>query len=87
MLSKMELHQYKWGLTKIFVDRVFETSETYDGKMDFKSFVEFILAFENIKEQAATRYFFRIVDVYNKGAIDTFVINMFLKSIVSKLDS
>lgn len=83
----MELLQYKWGLTKIFIDRVFETSETYQGLMEFKGFVDFILAFENVASPEATRYFFRIVDVYNKGAIDSFVINMFLKQIVKKLDS
>jgi len=55
--------------------------------MDFKGFINFILAFENLKESAAIRYFFRIIDVYNKGAIDSFVLNMFLKSITAKLTS
>ena len=81
----MELLEYKWGLTKIFIDRVFETSQTFDQLMDYKGFVDFLLAFENIKEKAACRYFFKIVDVYNKGAIDSFVINMFLREIVKKL--
>ena len=48
MLSKLELLQYKWGLTKIFIDRVFEVSETYDGLMDYKGFLNFIIPYENI---------------------------------------
>ena len=87
MISKEELQAYKWGLTKIFIDRIFEESETYEGKMDFNSFLSFIIAEKNMKTPEGVRYFFRIVDVYNKGAIDSFVINMFLKSVVGKLQN
>jgi len=87
MLSKEELLNYKWGLTKILIDRVFEESETYEGKMDFNGFLDFHIAEKNIKTKEGIKYFFRIVDVYNKGAIDSFVMNMFLKSIVGKLEN
>ena len=76
---------YKWGLTKILIDRVFEESETYDNKMDFNGFLNFIIAERNIKTKEGISYFFKILDVFHKGALDSFVINMFLKSIVGKL--
>jgi len=55
--------------------------------MDFNGFLNFIIAEKNMKTNEGIRYFYRIVDVYNKGAIDSFVINMFLKSIVGKLSN
>ena len=54
--------------------------------MDYKGFLDFILAFENIEEKCAIHYLFKIVDVYHKGAIDSFVLNIFLKAIVKKLE-
>lgn len=41
---------------------------------------------ENKKTPEAIQYFWRILDVYNKGAIDTFIINMFFRPIVGKLE-
>ena len=87
MLSKQELSQYKWGLTNLFVDRVFEENATYSGEMDFKSFVELVLAFENRKTAQSLTYFWRVLNVYGKPAIDSFVINMFFKAVSEKLDS
>jgi serine/threonine-protein phosphatase 2A regulatory subunit B'' len=54
--------------------------------MDYKTFLDFVLAMENKKTPQALAYFFRILDVYHKGAIDTFIINMFFRPIVQKLE-
>lgn len=50
--------------------------------MDYKTFLDFVLAMENKKTPQALTYFFRILDVYHKGALDTFVINMFFRPVV-----
>ena len=49
MLKKEELARYSSGLTNIFIDRVFEEYQTYEGEMDYKNFLDFVLAMENKK--------------------------------------
>ncbi len=79
MLKKSELIRFSSGLTDIFIDRIFEEYQTFDGEMDYKTFLDFVLAMENKKSPQALTYFWRIIDVFNKGGIDTFVINMFFR--------
>ncbi|CAD8060591.1 unnamed protein product [Paramecium primaurelia] len=86
LLSKSELSKYSWGLTDIFIDRVFEEYQTFEGEMDYKTFLDFVLAMENKKSQQAIQYFWRILNVYHKPAIDSFVINMFFRPIIQKLE-
>jgi len=86
MLNKMELARYSPGLTSIFIDRVFEELQTFEGEMDYKTFLDFVLAMENKKTPQSLHYFWRILDVFHKGAIDTFVINMFFRQVISKLE-
>ena len=85
MLKKQELARYSPGLTNIFIDRVFEEYQTYEGEMDYKNFLDFVLAMENKKSPQSLQYFWRIIDVFHKGAIDTFVINMFFRAVIDKL--
>jgi len=49
MLRKQELVRYSGGLTTIFVDRLFEEYQTFEGEMDYKSYLDFVLAMENKK--------------------------------------
>ena len=87
MLKKHELSNYAKGLTKIFIDRIFEEYQTFEGEMDYKTFLDFVLAMENKKSPQALQYFWRVLDIYHKGAIDTFVINMFFRSVITKLET
>lgn len=82
MLKKEELSRYGKGLTNIFVDRIFEEYQTFEGEMDYKTFLDFVLAMENKKSPQALQYFFRVLDVFHKGALDTFVINMFFRAVI-----
>jgi serine/threonine-protein phosphatase 2A regulatory subunit B'' len=86
MLNKAELARYSPGLTTIFIDRVFEELQTFEGEMDYKTFLDFVLAMENKKTPQSLHYFWRILDVFHKGGIDTFVINMFFRQVISKLE-
>lgn len=49
LLSKAELAKYSWGFSDIFIDRVFEEYQTFEGEMDYKTFLDFVLAVENKK--------------------------------------
>lgn len=86
MLSKQELAKYSPGLTPIFIDRVFEELQTFEGEMDYKTFLDFVLAFENKKTPQSLHYFWRVLDVFHKGALDTFVINMFFRQVIQRLE-
>ena len=85
LLSKKELIKYSPGLTSIFIDRIFEEYQKYDNAIDFKQFIDFVLAMENKKEPASIQYIWRALDVYHNNKMDTFVINMFFKGVIKKL--
>ena len=85
MLSKEELIKYGPGLTPIFIDRIFEEYQKYENAIDFKQFIDFVLAMENRKDPASIQFIWRAIDVYHKNAVDTFVINMFYRAVIKKL--
>jgi serine/threonine-protein phosphatase 2A regulatory subunit B'' len=41
--------KYSWGLTNVFFDRVYEEFQTFEGEIDYKTFLDFVLAMENKK--------------------------------------
>ncbi|KPP75279.1 serine/threonine-protein phosphatase 2A regulatory subunit B'' subunit gamma-like [Scleropages formosus] len=80
MLSKEELSRYGTGtLTSIFLDRVYQECLTYDGEMDYKTYLDFVLALENRKEPAALQYIFKLLDMENKGYLNVFALNYFFR--------
>jgi len=92
MLSKNELMRFGTGmLTDVFIDRVFEEYQTYrDGEtgereMDYKTFLDFVLAMDNKNTRQAIQYFWKLIDVNHQGQIDGFVINYFFRAIVRLL--
>ena len=87
MLSKKELIRYSPGLTSIFIDRIFEEYQRYENAIDFKQFIDFVLAMENKKDPASIQYIWRALDVYHNNKIDTFIINMFYRGVIKKLIS
>jgi len=73
-------------LTEAFVGRVFETALTYkddDDKqeMDYKTFLDFCLAFTYMETEPGIRYFFRLLDMNEDGKITPGIIGYFLKSV------
>lgn len=87
MLSKQELLKYGTGtLTPAFVNRVFQECLTYEGEMDYKTYLDFVLALENRKEPQALQYFFRILDVRQQGYLDAFTLNYFFRDILRKME-
>ncbi|KAG7266311.1 hypothetical protein CRUP_015155 [Coryphaenoides rupestris] len=71
MLSKEELSRYGTAtLTSVFLDRVYQECLTYDGEMDYKTYLDFVLALENRKEPAALQYIFKLLDMENQGYLN-----------------
>ena len=86
MLSRQELLAYGTStLTPTFVDRVFEECLTYGGEMDYKTYLDFVLALENRKEPQAINYFFKILDVKHQGFLNTFCLNYFFRDILKQV--
>lgn len=86
MLSKMELARYGKGtLTQTFIDRVFQECQTYDGDIDYKTYLDLVLALENRKEPQALQFFFRILDVNGHGHLDVFSLNYFFRDIQEQM--
>ncbi|XP_066999650.1 serine/threonine-protein phosphatase 2A regulatory subunit B'' subunit gamma [Anabrus simplex] len=86
MLNREELSGYGTGtLTKVFMERVFQECLTYDGEMDYKTYLDFVLAMENRQEPQSLHYLFRILDVHGKGYLDTFTLNYFFRSIQEQM--
>lgn len=92
MLSKNELSGYGSGmLTDVFIGRVFEEYQTFpdtergEREIDYKSFLDFVLAMQNRSTQQALRYFWKILDIRHQGYIDGFEINYFFGAVVRLL--
>jgi Ca2+-binding EF-hand superfamily protein len=92
MLSKTELGRYGQGmLTDVIIERVFDEYQTYkdsetgEREMDYKTFLDFVLAMENRSTRQALQYFWKLIDIRHQGFIDGFVINYFFGAIVKML--
>ncbi|XP_051863023.1 serine/threonine-protein phosphatase 2A regulatory subunit B'' subunit gamma-like isoform X1 [Drosophila albomicans] len=86
LLSKQELASFGSGtLSSAFLDRVFEESHTYDGEMDYKSFIDFSLALDNRQTPQGLHYLFRMLDVQNAGFLTAQTLCHFFKGIQEQL--
>lgn len=66
-------------LTGVFLERVYQECLTYEGEMDYKTYLDFVLALENRHEPQSLHYLFRILDINNRGYLDTFCLNYFFR--------
>ncbi|XP_054725958.1 serine/threonine-protein phosphatase 2A regulatory subunit B'' subunit gamma-like isoform X1 [Anastrepha obliqua] len=88
MLSKQELAGYGTGtLTSVFLDRVFDECRTFDGEMDYKTFLDFVLALDNRHEPQSLHYLFRILDVQHKGYLTAQTLHYFFKGIQEQISA
>ncbi|KAL1380604.1 hypothetical protein pipiens_014060 [Culex pipiens pipiens] len=60
---------------------------TYDGEMDYKTYLDFVLALENRSEPQSLHYLFRILDVEHKGYLTPFTLNYFFKGIQDEISA
>ncbi|KAK6640300.1 Serine/threonine-protein phosphatase 2A regulatory subunit B'' subunit gamma [Polyplax serrata] len=88
MLNKEELAGYGTGtLTHAFLDRVFQECLTYEGEMDYKTYLDLVLALENRQEPQSLQYLFRILDINSNGYLDTFCFNYFFRAIQEQMSA
>ena len=65
--------------------RVFQECLTYEGEMDYKTYLDFILALENRKTPQALQYLFKILDCEGEGALTVFSLNYFFRAVQEEL--
>lgn len=81
----IEFFLYSYGsgtLTSAFLDRVFQECMTYQGEMDYKTYLDFVLAMENRHEPQSLQYFFKILDIDSQKYLTGFTLNYFFKVII-----
>ncbi|KDO29580.1 hypothetical protein SPRG_05536 [Saprolegnia parasitica CBS 223.65] len=72
-------------LTRQFVDRVFEVVRTYDGELDYKSFLDLNLRIQDNASKGALQMYWRILDVHDHGYVDGSLVEYFLQGIATKV--
>lgn len=86
MLSRTELSKFNNStLTDIYLDRVFQEYQTYNGELDYKGYLDFVLSIENSNTAEAIAYGFRLLDVDRKGFLDDFTVRLLFRSVVEKM--
>lgn len=86
MLSAAELAAWHGGsLTPAFVTRLFQEVHTYGGEMDYKAFLDFVLACEYRSSWPALRYTFRVLDLHRNGSLSLDVLRYFLRDVAARM--
>lgn len=98
MLSKEEFGRHGWTneipdgiLTSVFVDRLFEEvamyahSETKEPEMDYKTYLDFVLAMRNKNCPQGLDYFWKILDIRQQGYLTVSTMNFFFQAVVDRL--
>ncbi|XP_003382540.1 PREDICTED: serine/threonine-protein phosphatase 2A regulatory subunit B'' subunit gamma-like [Amphimedon queenslandica] len=88
MLNKSELARFGTGtLTKVFIDRIFQECLTYEGEVDYRTYLDFVLAMENKREPQSLQYFFRLLDIDGKSALTSFSIKYFFRAMQELIEA
>jgi len=91
MLSKEEFSKYNGGsLTSVTVDRLFQEYRMYKSdsggmEMDYKTFLDFVLAMQMKETPQSLHYFWKILDLNKTGELTLYTLNYFFKAVVKKL--
>lgn len=86
MLNADELARYRGGiLTNACITRIYEECHTYTGEIDFKVYLDIILALENRLSKASQKFLFRLLDIHHKSKLTLSEIRYFVKDITQKL--
>jgi serine/threonine-protein phosphatase 2A regulatory subunit B'' len=83
LLSKEEFASYDGGnLTAAAADRVFQISRNYNHQLDYKAYLDFVLAVEYPLRRPSLKYLFRLLDVDQKGYLTTSDLHYFWRAML-----
>lgn len=84
LLSEAEFLNYGSGtLTIPLVQRLFQACQTYNGEVDYKIYLDFVLAKENMRTDQSLRFFARLLDANDDGKITRQIITRFWEGIAT----
>ena len=93
MLSAAELARYRGGgLTTAFISRIYQECQTYrnrdtgQSEIDYKSYLDFVLATTYKGTAEALGYFMRLLDLEKAGRLSAFEVCYFFRAVVEKFD-
>ncbi|ETV70239.1 hypothetical protein, variant [Aphanomyces astaci] len=69
------------ALTRRFVQRVFDELVTFDGEMDYNTFLDLNMYLRDTTSKHALQFFWRILDVHRCGTLNSDAIGYFLEDI------
>ena len=91
MLSAQELSRYRGGgLTGVFIARIFQECQTYrnvhtgQSEIDYKSYLDFVLATTYKGTAESLGYFLRLLDIQKSGGLTVFDVCYFFRAVVDK---
>lgn len=75
-------------LSSLFVDRYFETTILMvDNEMDFRKFVDFVIAVEMLPQCSRPLFFWNILNIEDTGMLTPMVVNSFFRETHSKVEA
>jgi serine/threonine-protein phosphatase 2A regulatory subunit B'' len=93
LLSASELVRYRGGgLTHVFVERIFQECQTYrnretgQSEIDYKSYLDFVLATTYKGTTEALAYFMRLLSIQRRGGLTAFDLCYFFRAVIDKFD-
>ncbi|EPY22761.1 protein phosphatase 2 (formerly 2A), regulatory subunit B'' [Angomonas deanei] len=73
-------------LSTLFIDRYFETNVMMSGaEMDFRKFVDFVIAMETLPSCSRPHFFWKILDIEGTGVLTPMIVNSFFRETHAKL--
>ncbi|UXI17274.1 fork head domain transcription factor slp2-like [Sarcoptes scabiei] len=84
LISKTEFKKFG-NFNEYFVEQLFNVRITYNQEIDFKTFIDIVLALENRKEIQSAYFFFQILDINQNNYLNDFVLRYFFKAIENQM--
>lgn len=86
MLSASEMCQFaKSRYNSKFVERIFQECQTYGGELDYKNYLDFVLAVNDLNDPSSLAYCMRILDVFGRKDLDEVTIAYYVHPMSVKL--
>lgn len=88
MLSRRELSAYQNGiLTQVCIERIFEECNTFSGEIDFRVYLDIVLALENRSAKASQRFLFKLLDMNHVGRVGLSEVRYFFSHVAAQLQA